>query len=606
MAEDHPSGADLNRYLEPYRRRVWLVLAIVVLLPVAVYVISKQLPKTYEAQTILLTRATTVSSAVFGSSGSLTTGSPTDALTLVGTTAVAERARKELERKGGGAGELSDEVSASLTNPDDPYSSEFIAITVQDEDPVRAADTANAYAAALGATRANEAKTEIRKTISRIERQAGELPPDDQAGAEALSTQLQELRGLLASQADSTQVIEPATPPTAPISPRPRQNTALAFVLAVLLAAGAVPLADALNRRLRDASELEPLLGVSMLAQIPERAFPGHVPGSEVRESFQTLRASLTYFNLDRELEVILITSPGHGEGKTTVSTNLAVAMARDGSHVIVVDGDLRKPQAAARLGVEPALGLEEVLIGDAKLDDALIRADVEGGSLRVLGASGPARNPAILLGSQRMRNVLDEVRQECDLVVVDTPPLLAVSDAIPLLKEVSGSVLVGQVNRTHTNALSKAQEVIAAAGGTVLGSVVTGAKSGGLYGYGGYGGYEAYGDEEPTKEKRPKRRARKVAELKGRGGHDEETPPSAVEKPEKRPKTVGELRGQAGRDEETQLSSVEKPEKRPKTVGELREQAARKEGPAARSDGTEEPDADAAVQSLRDRLSRY
>ena len=573
------------------------MLAIVIILPAAVYAISKQLPKTYEAQTILLTRATTVSSAVFGNSASVTTGTPTDALTLVGTTAVAERAGQELEKQGGNAGDLSDDVSASLTSPDDPYSSEFIAITARDDDPVRAADSANAFAAALGASRAKESKSEIRKTIDRLEQQASEVQADDPAGAEQLSTQLQELRGLLASQAESTQVIEPATPASAPISPQPRRNTALAFVLAILLAAGAVPLADALNRRLRDPDELEPLLGASMLAQIPERAFPGNAPGNEVRESFQTLRASLTYFNLDRELEMILVTSPGHEEGKTTVSTNLALAMAQDGSDVVVVDGDLRKPQAAARLGVEPALGLEEVLVGDADLEDALIGVDVEGGSLRVIGASRPARNPAILLGSQRMRKLLDEVRGQCDLVVVDTPPLLAVSDAIPLLKEVSGAVLIGRVNRTHTNALSKAQEVIAAAGGTLLGSVATGAKSGGLYGYGGYGyGYEDHDYGEEAEAEQPPQEATAPGALSGRLRRRNESPPSAApEGPARKPKTVAELREQVAR---TTTASTDDAEAAP---------APADSDPGAAKAGSDPAgDDDAAVQALRDRLSRY
>ena len=565
VAEDHSSGPDLRRYIEPYRRRIWLVLAILILLPAAVYGISTQLPKTYEASTIILARATTVSSAVFGNSASVTTGSTSDTLTLIGTTAVAEQAVEELGDPGADAGDLSSEVSASLTTPDDPYASEFIAITTQDEDPVRAADTANAYAAALSVSRAKESKNEIRKTIARLERQAAEIEPGDDAAEEALSTQLQELRGLLASQSDSTQVIEPATIPTSPIAPNPRQNTALAFVLALLLAAGAVPLADALNRRLRDPNELEPLLGTSMLAQIPDRAFPGHAPSSEVRESFQTLRASLTYFNLDRELEMLLVTSPGHSEGKTTVATNLAIAIARDGSDVVLVDGDLRKPQAAARLGLEPTLGLEEVLVGDADAEDALLRADVEGGSLRVLGASGPARNPAILLGSARMRNLLDELQEKCDLVIVDTPPLLAVSDAIPLLKEASGVILIAQVNRTHTNALSKAQEVIAAGGGTLLGSVATGAKSGGLYGYGGYEGYgyEDYDDEQGEREKR------------------EEADKSA---PARKAGVVAE----------------------PREAGLTEELSASEEQPPPRAEGGPPGDADDAVQSLRDRLSRY
>ncbi len=511
MGKEDPAGADLSHYIEPYRRRRWLVLGILILLPAAVYGVSKLLPKTYEAETTLLVRATSVSSSVFGNAETITSGSAADTLTLIGTTPVAEEAAKELGDPDAGSAQLLGQVSAGFASAE---SSEFISITAEDEDPVRAAEIANAFAVAISETRAEETRTEIQKTIRRLGRQADEIEAGDKATEGELSTQLQELRGLLASQRGSTQVIEAANVPASPISPRPARNTALAFLLAVLLAAGAVPLADALNRRLRNPDELESLLGVSMLAQIPERAFPGNVPGNDVRESFQTLRASLTYFNLDRELEIILVTSPGHTEGKTTVSTHLAIAVAREGRDVILVDGDMRKPQAAARLGVDPAPGLEQVLVDDADLDEALQQADIEGGSLRVLGNPGPARNPAILLGSQRMRDLLVRLREKCDLVIVDTPPLLAVSDAIPLLKQASGTILVGKLNHTHTSALSKTQEVIAAAEGTLLGSVATGASSGGLYGYGGYGyGDDGYGDS-----------AEEQAPVAGRRGAEGET----------------------------------------------------------------------------------
>ncbi len=200
---------------------------------------------------------------------------------------------------------------------------------------------------------------------------------------------------------------------------------------------------------------------------------------------------TLTYFNLDRELDVILVTSPGHEEGKTTVATNLATSLARDGRGVVLIDGDLRKPRAAERLGVTVTAGLEQVLTDEVNLMSALQPVDVGGGWLQILGATGPARAPSILLGSKKMRLLIKILRAEFDLLIIDTPPLLAVSDAIPLLKDSSGALIVGQINRTHTAALIKSKEVIESAGGAVLGAVATGGKTGGLYG--GYGDYSDY-----------------------------------------------------------------------------------------------------------------
>lgn len=501
--EQH-AGVDLRRQLEPYWRRRWLVLFIVVMLPVAVYAYSKTAPETYATSTTMLVRETSVSSSLFGNSY-VTTGSAEDALTLLHTTAVGRKAAKELGLPADQAGTLLNQITAEFASGDasGTTGSEFITITAEDGDPVRAADIANAFAAAVGATRSGDASREIRLTIAALQRQRDALDrgETDVATIQEFGRQLQELRGLLASQEGSTRVIEPAGVPSTPISPRPRRNAALALVVAILLAAGVVPLADALNRRLRDPDELEPLLGAPMLAQIPAGAFPGSASGPHVLESFQTLRASLTYFNLDRELQLILIASPGHGEGKTTVATNLASSMARDGHDVILVDGDLRKPRAAERLGVSVPVGVEGALTADVDLDRALQRADVGGGSLRVLGNAGPARSASTLLGSRKMRNLLEELVRRSSLVIVDTPPLLAVSDAIPLFKQASGAILVGRVNRTHTAALRKSRDVIAAAGGTLLGTVATGSKAAGLYGrYGGYSDYYvSEGEEEAT-----------------------------------------------------------------------------------------------------------
>ena len=219
--------------------------------------------------------------------------------------------------------------------------------------------------------------------------------------------------------------MEPAYPSEAPVSPKPRRNTLLALVASLLLAAGLVPLLDRLDRRIREPAQLEPIVGAPLLATVPEASFPGHVPGNAVREAFQTLRASLTYFNIDRTLKSVMVTSPARGDGKTTVATYLALALAQDERNVILIDADMRKRQVATRLGVDDsvAFGLESVLIGDASAEDAMVEVDAGGGKLRVIPCINPPPNPAVLLGSHKMRTLLSELSDDADIVVLDTPP---------------------------------------------------------------------------------------------------------------------------------------------------------------------------------------
>jgi capsular exopolysaccharide synthesis family protein len=209
---------------------------------------------------------------------------------------------------------------------------------------------------------------------------------------------------------------------------------------------------------------------------------------------FQTLRDSLTYFNVDQRLASLLVISPLKGDGKTSVSTNLAVAFARSGKQVILVDADLRSPQVATRMGTPPSPGLSEVISGSSEIEEALSEIEPFGSYLRVLPGGSIPPNPSEMLGSARMSTILAELSEMSDLVLIDTAPVLVVSDAFPLFEQVAGIVGVSRLEQTPREAITRAIEVASSAGGRVLGMVATGAKQpGDGYGYG-----YAYG--EPPK----------------------------------------------------------------------------------------------------------
>jgi polysaccharide biosynthesis transport protein len=491
VTEARHEGLDIRQWGRLMWRRKWLLLAIVIVIPTFVYVASARLPKVYQSSATINVRATAAASTLFSNHISASSDIA-EAQTLIKTAAVGRRAARILGRSPTEARAILSHVTVMPTNPNESSGS-FLTITAQSSDPNEAADIANAVAEAVGRTRTASAIRAVNRQIRALSAQveAGEAP------SEATEQDLQQFRLLRASQVGTTPIIEPAAPAAAPISPQPRRNATIALILALLAAAALPPLLDRLDRRFREPGELEELLDVPVLALIPDDAFPGHTPHANVRESFQTLRASLTYFNVDRSLSSLVVTSPIQQDGKTTVAVNLALAYALDERDVVLLDADLRRPQVGPRLGKEVSVGLDSVLVGERTLEEAFVYVDAGAGRLRLLPAATPPPNPAVLLGSQRMRLLLAELTEQVDVVIIDTPGLLAVSDAIPLFNQASGSVIVARLDQTPRDAVKRAKQVIESSGGTVLGSVATGAHAGGIYGYYGYYGYYGNGADQ-------------------------------------------------------------------------------------------------------------
>jgi capsular exopolysaccharide synthesis family protein len=219
-------------------------------------------------------------------------------------------------------------------------------------------------------------------------------------------------------------------------------------------------------------------------------------PADSEAEAFHLIRAHLRYFNVDKELRTLMVASVAPGDGKTTVARHLAAAAARMGSRVLLLEADLRRPTIAVQLDVSSGPGVADVLIGAVSFSEAtqmvgldLPRVDGSGGrSLDVLvaGSSLPP-NPGELIESHAMESLLEQAKAKYDLVVVDTPPLTAVSDAFPLLGKVDGVIIVGRVGRNRRDVAQRLHETLMGAGAPLLGVVANGLKSGrrGSYGYG-------------------------------------------------------------------------------------------------------------------------
>ena len=490
MASEQSS---LRAYLQVLWRWKLLVLAVLVVIPSAAYGFVSSQPKIYEASVLLQVQPLAVDTSLFNTAVPAPQSQTLlSAARLITTTRVAEVAAHELREPRSSARQLLANVTATAD-----IEADFITVAARAGSGARAAELANAFGAAVVTTRTDQAVQRLNATIANVNGQIDRLVRTDREGRTQLSQQLQRLRALRAAQGNNARIVEPALASSSPVAPRVTRTVVLAAIVALLLAFGAVVLAQGVDRRIRHPMELEELTDHPLLSVVPRSAFGDVQTGGSGEEAFQTLRAGLTFFNIDRPMRSVLVSSPVQGDGKTTVATNLARAMARAGKDVILVDADLRRPQVASRFHVHSTAGLGGVLVGESSLEDAFVEPEVdtvEGGRLRALPAGPPPPNPSELLVSQRMKDLLEELTNMADLVIIDSTPLLTVSDSLPLVEIVSGVVVVARLDVTSKDSLNRLERVISNADGTLLGWVATGASTTGMYGY-GYGyGYRDYG----------------------------------------------------------------------------------------------------------------
>ena len=316
-----------------------------------------------------------------------------------------------------------------------------------------------------------------------------------QSAAEAFVTWLSDQKTNL-----SASVVDPATAPSNPSSP-PRVPWIVAGGLLGLLAGLVIAAArNASDRSVHTPAELEEAAGAPVLGAIAYDRVAVHTPlitslGTHHPrfEAVRILRTNLQFLDIDSDTKVITITSSLAGEGKSTTACNLAIALAQAGSQVALVEGDLRRPRISEYLGIEKSVGLTTVLVGRVTLDSALQQAATPGLDVLASGALPP--NPSEILQTNAMRSLISELRQRYDIVLIDAPPLLPVTDASLLASISDGAILVVRHGKTGLEEVRTATERLHSVGARLLGTVLSMApvKELSRYGYGyGYG----YGPE--------------------------------------------------------------------------------------------------------------
>ena len=295
----------------------------------------------------------------------------------------------------------------------------------------------------------------------------------------------------------------PAAVPQVPIKPRPVRNTLLGVGVGLVLGIAVAFLIEHLDDSVKTKEDLErltpnlPVLGLIPLVSGWKKGetllVSQTAPSSPAAEAYRTLRTSISFAGLDRPMQVIQVTSPAAADGKTTTSANLAVALANAGKRVILVSADLRRPRIHEFFGLKNKVGFTSVLLGEANIAD--VCQPVPDQPRIMLVASGPVPpNPSELLASPRTDNVIQAMRERADVVLLDCPPVLPVTDAAVLGRKVDGSLLVVTAETTTRKQIVRTVEILRQVGTPLVGTVLNGISVEGAYGYSYY--YRYYGSE--------------------------------------------------------------------------------------------------------------
>uniref|UniRef100_UPI003B3BAE16 polysaccharide biosynthesis tyrosine autokinase n=1 Tax=Nakamurella sp. TaxID=1869182 RepID=UPI003B3BAE16 len=291
-------------------------------------------------------------------------------------------------------------------------------------------------------------------------------------------------------------IVDDANLPTGPVYPRPLITIGLGAIVGLLVGLAAAWLRETLDTTLKSVEDVQRATGASTLGSVffdptavRKPLISGLSPHAPRVESFRVLRTNLQFLDVDGESKTYAITSPLPGDGKSTTSINIAIALAQAGRRTLLIEGDLRRPKFGEYLDLEGTVGLTTVLIGQAELGDAIQPWGRSGLDVILSGALPP--NPAELLQSKAMSAVMDELRRRYDVIIIDAPPILPVTDAALIAAQTSGAILVLRHARTTRDQATQARHRLDAVGAQVLGTVFNFVPqhATSTYGYGyGYG----------------------------------------------------------------------------------------------------------------------
>ncbi len=322
-----------------------------------------------------------------------------------------------------------------------------------------------------------------------------------------LNEKYQQLRVSEAAQLANARIVDAALKPQKPIRPNKPLNLGLGFSFGLMLGLAIAFLQEHLDNSVKTPDQMEREFGLptlGMLGEIREsgdRVISSSRPQAALAESLRMIRASLQFASVDGQLQSLLVTSAVPGEGKSTIAANLALVMAQKGLRVILVDADMRSPRQHRIFGLSNTMGLSSVIVGQSTIEDA---AQVHADSNLMILTSGPMPpNPAELLESARARDLIQQLKASCDMVIFDSPPCTTMVDGSSLAAQVDGAILVVRAGHTPRIAVARACQVLRETGTRLLGTILNrvSAQTDQYYYYAYYYRYYSnYGDPESTK----------------------------------------------------------------------------------------------------------
>ena len=494
----------LLEYLRAVRHR-WKVIALIALLALgASLALSLTAEKQYDATVDILLREQEPANTLLDPGATAASSDVERELNtnveLIKVTSTAKTVRERIGL------DISIEDLLDKVRTETSAESNVVALTARDPDPVVAARIANEFANAYASFRLASARRRYTEAASLAERQLLELSAEEresQQGRE-LQTRQRELEIAGALQTGGVEIVRPAEVPREPARPRPVLSGVLGLFLGLLLGLCVAIGRELFDRRLKDEQTVESFFELPIVGAIPRpprRGVDDHVQ----QEAYGLLAANLRLSGAhaveprgrrDRAADasqVLMITSPGPGEGKTTVSFGLARACARLGLTAILIEADLRRPAFGRFADISESQGLTSVLEGRSEIEDELVWLDPdtlvprpEGyeGRLAMLPCVVPPANPQLVLSQPAMRTLVESAKAIADVVVIDTAPVGTVNDPITMSRLVSSVVLVARLNQTTKDAGRRALRVLRNVEIGLAGVVVTDAEASDQYGY--------------------------------------------------------------------------------------------------------------------------
>ncbi len=514
-------SSSLRGYLSVLRRGKWMIMLAVVVVPAAALGFSFLQQHKYQGTaTVLLSQQNLASSLTgiqdFSAQQSAERQAQTQAQ-LAATPTVAARTLRSvgLDRSRTAADFLAASSVSTQVNAD------LLDFTVTDGSPSLAARLATAYAQAYSSYRLELDSAAIISARQGIGRRIAQLKlSGDRRSAlyASLVDKDQQLRTLQVLQTANVSVVRTADT-AVKVQPKPVRNVILGLILGLVLGLGLAFLRETLDTRVMSAEEISQRLGLPLLGRLAhrrraprnsDRLIMVAEPSGMYADAFRMLRANLEFVNLELGARTIMVTSAVQGEGKSTTAANLAVALARAGRHVVLVDLDLREPSLDKLFNLKGHPGLTQVVSGHAELETAIVTVALsapstghpeqnEGvrqtGLLEVVGSGPIPPNPGEFIVSAELGEVLAELALRGSIMLVDTPPLLGVGDALALSARVDAVLLVTRLKVVRRPMLKELRRLLDGPLAPPLGFVLTGAELEEGYGH-GYGYGYGYGNK--------------------------------------------------------------------------------------------------------------